>query len=36
MFLYYLTQFLTLNLTFKLKIDPKMLTFKNLKNNLKT
>ena len=32
MFLYYLKQFLTLN--FKLKIDPKLCTFKNLEEIL--
>ena len=36
MFLYYLTQFLTLKLNFKLKIDPKMCTFKNLEEIWKT
>ena len=30
MLLYNLTQFLTLKLNFKLKIDPKMCTFKNI------
>ena len=30
MFLYLITQFPTLNLTFELKIDYKMLTYKNL------
>ena len=36
MFLYYLTQFFYLKLNFKLKLDPKMCTFKNLEEILKT
>ena len=35
MLLYYLTQYFTLNLTLKLKIDLKKCTFKNLKEILK-